>query len=188
MIQAWELPVSLHVCGTDYPIRTDFRAVLDILSYFGNPEYETDEKWEICLDILYRDYEQMPAQHKEEAARQAAWFIDMGMEPDGKKPRTMDWGQDAAIILPAVNKVVGKEVRSLEYMHWWTFLGAYMEIGDSLFSQVVAIRQKKASGKHLDPWEHKFYLDNKSIIDLQKKSTNKEERDAVDALFGIRRR
>lgn len=191
-MSAWELPTSLNVCGTEYVIRTDFRAMLDIMKYFSDPEYEPDEKWEICLDILYVDYENMPLEHKQEAARQALWFIDMGMEDDGKKqkPHTMDWEQDAPIILPAVNKVIGSEVRSMKYLHWWTFLGAYLEIGDSLFSQVVSIRQKKASGKHLDKWEHKFYLDNRELIDLKRTQEKEYEREQaeVDALFGIRRR
>ena len=27
-----------------------------------------------------------------------------------------------------------------EYVHWWTFLSFFMEIGDGLFSQVLSIR------------------------------------------------
>ena len=55
----------------------------------------------------------------------------------------MDWEQDAPIIIPSVNRVLGKEIRALPYLHWWTFMGAYMEIGESLFSQVVSLRKKR---------------------------------------------
>ena len=29
----------------------------------------------------------------------------------------MDWGEDAPIILPAVNRVLGQEVRAVEHLH-----------------------------------------------------------------------
>lgn len=175
-MSAWELPESLTVGGTDWKIRTDFRAILDILKYFSDPEYELDEKWEICLDILYEDYEKMFPDLKQEAAEKAVWFIDMGIEDDGKRmPHTMDWEQDAPIIIPSVNKVLGTEIRSAKYIHWWTFLGAYMEIGNGLFSQVLGIRKKKAKGKRLEKWENEFYKENKNLIDLKEKYTEEEK-------------
>ena len=174
-MSAWELPESLSVGCTEWKIRTDFRAVLDILKYFSDPDYEIDEKWEICLDILYEDYTKMPDDLKQEAAEQATWFIDMGIKDDGKKkPTTMDWEQDAPIIISSINRVLGMEIRLEKHLHWWTFLGAYMEIGDGLFSNILHIRQKKAKGKRLEKWENEFYKENKKLIDMQKKYTEEE--------------
>lgn len=185
-MDVWELPASLQVGGADWKIRTDFRAILDILMFFNDPEYEPDEQWEICLDILYEDYREMPGELKQEAAERAIDFIDMGIKDEGNKmPHTMDWEQDAVLIIPSVNRVLGKEIRSIPYMHWWTFLGAYMEIGESLFSQIVNIRQKKAQGKKLEKWEKEFYTANKSMVDLKKKYTEKEkaEQEFLKSLF-----
>lgn len=182
----WKLPTSLCVGGEDWNIRSDFRAVLDILKYFSDPDYEPDEQWEICLDILYEDYADMPAHLKQEAAKKAMDFINMGAEDDKKpKPRLMDWEQDASIIIPSVNRVLGKEIRALPYLHWWTFLGAYMEIGEGLFSQIIGIRQKKAKGKKLEKWEQEFCRENKELIDLKKKYSEEEkaERDRLLAIF-----
>lgn len=177
-MSAWELPETLTVGGCDWKIRTDFRAVLDILKYFGDPEYELDESWEICLYILYEDYENIPVSLKEEAAKKAVWFIDMGIKDDGKKkPNTMDWEQDAPIIIPSINRVLGTEIRDIKHLHWWTFLGAYMEIGDGLFSNVLHIRQKKAKGKRLEKWESEFYKENKSLVEIQKKYTEEEKKE-----------
>ena len=189
MMDAWELPTCINVGGEDYKIRTDFRAVLDILKYFADPEYEPDEKWEICLDILYEDYANMPYNRRQEAAEKALEFIDMGIKDDGRrKPHTMDWEQDAPIIIPSVNRVLGSEVRAMEYLHWWTFLGAYMEIGESLFSQILSIRQKKARGKKLEKYEQEFYRDNKALIDLHAKvERSQEEKDELRALFGFKK-
>ena len=189
-MNAWELPTSLQVGGEEWKIRTDFRAILDILKYFSDPEYELDEQWEICLDILYEDYEHMPYHLQNEAAEKAMEFIDMGIKDDGKrKPQTMDWEKDAAVIIPSVNRVLGKEVRVLEYLHWWTFLGAYMEIGESLFSQIISIRQKKAKNKKLEKWEQEFYKENKALIDLPVKRVERdqEEKNELLTLFGIRK-
>lgn len=173
----WTLPTSLEVGGQFWDIRSDFRAVLDILKYFADPEYENDEKWEICLTILYIDYDQMPGEYIEEAMQKAMEFIDMGMKDDGqRKPHTMDWEQDAGLIIPPVNRVLGKEIRAMEYLHWWTFLGAYMEIGESLFSQVLSIRTKKAQHKKLEKYEQEFYRENKHLIDLEKKYSEEESK------------
>lgn len=185
-MSAWELPTSLCVGGENWNIRTDFRAILDILQYFSDPEYELDEQWEICLTILYEDYENMPVRLKKEAAEKSINFIDMGIKDDGKrKPHTMDWEQDAPVLIPAVNRVLGTEIRSVQYLHWWTFLGAYMEIGECIFSQVINIRQKMAFGKKLEKWEQEYYRANKDLINLKVKYTDaeKEEQKRLMSIF-----
>ena len=177
-MSAWELPVSLNVGGQEWKVRSDFRAVLDALKYFGDPEYESDEQWLICLDILYEDFEHMPQALWNEAAEKVIDFIDMGIKDDGKrKPHTVDWEFDAPVILPAINKVLGTEVRAAPYMHWWTFLGAYMEIGESLFSQIVNIREKKALHKKLEKYEKEFYNANRNLINIPKRYSEEERRE-----------
>ena len=54
-MEVWELPTSIVVGGIKYDIRTDFRAILDILKTFNDPEFENDEKWIVALTILYAD-------------------------------------------------------------------------------------------------------------------------------------
>ncbi|MBR9960797.1 Gp15 family bacteriophage protein [Anaerostipes sp. Marseille-Q3525] len=185
-MEVWELPTSIVVGGIKYDIRTDFRAILDILKTFNDPEFENDEKWIVALTILYIDFDEMPPQDYEEAIEKAIEFIDMGIKDDEKKkPHTMDWEQDGAVIIPSVNRVLGKEIRAMQYLHWWTFLGAYMEIGESLFSQILNVRMKKAKRKKLDDWERDFYKENKNLIDLDVKYTEEEqaERDRLNALL-----
>ena len=62
----------------------------------------------------------------------------------------------------------------MTYLHWWSFLSAYMGIGDCLFAQVVAIRDKKARGKKLDKADREFYRRNQDIIDIKKPLTEAE--------------
>lgn len=194
------LPQTLTVCGAEHQIRTDFRDVLQIIENFQNPELSEEEKAYIMLIILYRDFESFDPLHDdlekaivsifpdvEEACQKAAWFIDCGKAYEEKPgPKLMDWEQDESIIFPAINKVAGVETRCLNYLHWWTFMGYFMEIGDGLFSQVLNIRQKKSKGKKLEKWEKEFYRDNKGMCDLTPRLTKEEqaEKERLEKLLG----
>ena len=178
---AWVLPSSLSIGGEDFSIRTDFRAILDILAAYSDPELEDDEKMLVCLSILYVDFEKIPQEHYEEAMKKAVEFIDMGQTPDDKpSPRLMDWEHDAAVIIPEVNKNLGYEVRTSKETHWWTFLGAYMGIGDGLYSNIINIRQKRSKGKKLEKYEQEYYRENKKLIDLPAHLTEEQQKAADD--------
>lgn len=187
-MSTWDLPTSLQVGEREYAIRSDFRAVLDILSAFKDPELSDEWKTVVMVKILFPGWETIPESKLQEAAEKALAFIDAGMGDDNGGPSLMDWEQDAGIIVPAVNRVAGCEVRALPYLHWWTFLGYYMEIGDGLFAQVLNIRQKKSKGKKLEKWEKEFYRENKKIIDLKKEAKRPEqETEELRALFGFKK-
>ena len=176
----WELPVSLRVGGTDYAIRSDFRDVLYLLGIFADPEYEPDEKAAVCLRVMYPDWESIPPQSRQQALDAAVDFIDAGVPAGGKRniPRLVDWEQDGPLIIPAVNRVLGGEVRAMGYLHWWTFLGAYMELGECLFSTVLGLRQKRAKGRKLEKYEQEFLRENRALVQLQ---TERTEQDAERA-------
>lgn len=173
----WELPKSLEVNGKDYNIRSDFRAILDIINVFSDPNYEDDEKWIVCLTILYEDFEDIPETDYEDAMLQAKWFIDCGIERenDTKKPELMDWEQDGSIIIPAINRVLGYECRSQKHLHWWTFVSAYMEIGESLFSNILSIRSKQLKGQKLEKYEREFMRENQDLVILRNRLTDDEQ-------------
>lgn len=182
----FDLPKSLKVGGRWYKIRTDYRAVLDILVAFNDPELDDADKDQVMREILYMDYDAIPMEDWTEAAQQAIWFIDCGMQFEHggvQQPRTMDWKKDAPIISPAVNKFAKCDVRTMKYLHWWTFFGYYMEIGDSLFSTVTEIRRKIAEGKKLESWEKEFLRKNKSLCSLPEVLTSEqmERRKAEEA-------
>ena len=115
-------------------------------------------------------------------------FIDRGSDDKDKGPRTMDWQQDAPILFPAVNHVAGYEVRSADYLHWWTFMGFFMEIKDSTYATVLSLRQKKKRGKKLEKYEQEFWRNNRSICELRKKETDddKAKKAELTAILGPR--
>ena len=114
----YELPTTVDVGGITYEIRTDFRAVLDILVALTDPELSDSDKAEAILDIFYfhPTFADMPEDDYDEAVRKFIWFINLGNEDreEKKTPKLMDWEQDFQIIVAPVNRVFGKDIRSME--------------------------------------------------------------------------
>ena len=157
------LPKTVNVDGKERPVSTDFRVILDICDMLTDSELTEPERAYCALFAFYKG--RIP--QNIDAALVAMYdFIAAGTETDGgpDRPRLMDWSKDYGLIIPAINRVVGTEVRALEYMHWWTFVGAYMEIGECLFSTVLTIRGKKAKGKKLEKYEQEFARENARLV------------------------
>ena len=180
----YTLPKRLDICGTEYSIRWDWRAALDTCAALSDPELTDQEKALAALLIFYPDLDQMPPEHYETAVRRAFWFLNGGEEERTAKPRRrlMDWEQDFPLIVGPVSRVLGRDVRGIEDLHWWSFLAAYMEIGECTFAQVVGIRSKKAKGQKLDKSERAWYRENQDIVDLKTHYTDEEQ--AALALWG----
>lgn len=181
----WALPTTVDVNGATYPIQSDYRAILDILVALTDRELDERDKAEAALTIFYPDFEEMPVSDYQEALNQCFRFIDRGQEkkPKQKEPVLMSWEQDFDMIIAPVNRIAGCEIRALPYLHWYSFLSYYQEIGDCLFAQVVRIRDKRARGKTLDKQDREFYRRNRDIIDLKTNYTEAEKN--VLAAWGI---
>lgn len=162
--------------GTEYDIRSDYRAVLDVMQVLSDIELNDYERGNLAMSVFYPGFDAMPESDMEEAAKYLQWFVGGG-DIKGGKPKTklVDWEQDFPLIVNPVNRILGYEVRRCEYCHWWTFLSAYYEIGDCLFAQVVSIRKKRRSGKKLDKYEREFYRDNRDLIDFKTTYTDEEK-------------
>lgn len=169
----YSLPTTVEIKGREYPVRTDYRVILEIVEALNDADLTDEEKGIAALEMFYEN--EIPVD-KEEALKQCFLFIDMGESPKKKSPRLMDWEHDFRYIIAPVNRVLGYEARNEKYLHWWTFIGAYMEIGgDCLFSQMVNMRGKLGEGKKLEKYERDWLRKNRDIVDLPQKYT---ERDA----------
>lgn len=180
-MDGYKLPTSVEIKGRTYAIRSDYRAILDVLECLGENAPTEDAKQEAlhtALSIFFPDYDEMPVYVIKDAIKYMSWFINGGSDEtqkQKKKPKLMDWKQDFPLIIAPINRVAGCEVRAVEYMHWWTFLAYYREIGDCLFAQVVSIRKKKLKGKKLDKSDKEFYESNRDLIDFKVEYTAAEE-------------
>jgi hypothetical protein len=192
------LPEELTVGGEEYPIRTDYRNVLDVFEAFQNPDLSDVEKWEVAIYMMFECFSCYDDAFEaaeagflvegaengfpiDEAIKQISWFISAGQpEKQVLEQPTYNWTQDEQMIFSAVNKVAGRETRELEYLHWWTFLGYFNEVGEGTFSFIVGIRHKLNKGKKLEKHEKEFLSLNKELV-LMKKPLTKEEQEQEDA-------
>lgn len=164
----YDLPTSFNFGGTEYEIRSDYRAILDICTALSDPELDEQDRGIVILSIFYPDLTEMPPEHYDEAIERCFWFIDCGdTQSKQKGARLVDWEQDFHMIVAPVNRVVGREIRAIKYMHWWTFISAYMEIGDCTFAQIVRIRDMLAKGKSLDKSDREWYNKNRHLVDMK---------------------
>ena len=172
----FDLPTSVTIGGNDHQIRSDYRAVLDICTALTDPDLSDQEKAIVMLDIFYPNLSDMPPEHYEEAVKKCFWFINCGEDEPAQHsaPKLVDWEQDFKYIVAPVNRVVGTEIRALEYLHWWSFISAYYEIGDCTFAQIVRIRDMLARGKQLDKVEREWYEKNRNLVDLKVTYTEAE--------------
>lgn len=175
----YDLPTSVEVGGTEYAIRSDYRAVLDICAALSDPELTDQDKGIVALGVFYGEgiFQTLPADHYGEALRRCFWFINGGVAEAPvarKRPKLMDWEQDFPYIVAPINRVIGAEIRSVEYLHWWSFLSAYYEIGDCVFAQIVRVRSLLAKGKPLDKADREWYQRNRELVDLKTAYTDQE--------------
>ena len=183
------LPEALTVGDEEYPIRTDYRNVLQVFEAFQDQELTQEEKWIVAIYLLFEgfscDDDVLEAAQDGfdlgEAMKQISWFISAGQpEKQVLEQPTYNWTQDEQIIFSAVNKVAGRETRELEYLHWWTFLGYFNEVGEGTFSFIVGIRNKLNKGKKLEKHEKEFLSHNKELV-LMRKPKTKEEQEQEEA-------
>ena len=145
----WELPKTADIGGKTYGIHADYREILDIFACLQDEDLPEFLRWRIALALFYE--EEIPDEAYGAAARYFSWFVNGGRQETGDPgPRLLDWEQDAQVIVADVNKIAGREIRELPYLHWWTFYGLFQSIGEGNLSLLVGIRDKLSRGKKLE--------------------------------------
>lgn len=167
----YELPKTVEVAGKSYKIRNnaDYRTIIGVIDVCEDPELTQEEKTVSAFIIFYEDINDYEDIFKifntdaEEAIRAMMRFISYNYDDEfcyAPNVKLIDWVQDESLIISGVNSVAKTEVRSLEYLHWWTFLSYYMAIGEGPLSTVVSIRNKLSKGKKLEKYEQEFRREN----------------------------
>ena len=168
----YELPTTVSVNDKDYIIRNqaDYRVILDVIAALQDVELTQEERVFTALIIFYECLSSVDSTIHEfdnadklhDAVSAMYTFINCNDSDIGYKThhKVIDWIQDEKLIVSAINNVAHTEVRALEYLHWWTFIGYYMAVGESPLSTVVGIRDKIARGKKLDKFEKQFKREN----------------------------
>lgn len=159
------LPDALTVDGVKYRINADFRNVLRIFDALNDTGLTESEKAYVTVHRLYNS--DITGANFRALTERAYWFIGGGDMPQSKPSPVplIDWNHDEHMMIPAVSRAAGiVDIRTLDFLHWWTFLGLFGEIGEGLFSTVLHIRQKQSKGKKLEKWEEEFYRDHRELV------------------------
>ena len=179
----YELPTSIELNGKQFKIRNkgDFRVILDCFNALNDIELSKEERLIASFIIFFEDISDIEDINElgdlKEAINQFNLFINCGQEQVGLNTnyKLLDWEKDSPLISSAINNVAKIEVRSVDYMHWWTFMGYYLAIGECPLSNIVHIRYKIATGKKLEKYESKFRADNPQYFTNDYRSTSDKE-------------
>lgn len=183
----YELPTTVTVGDNVYNItnKADYRMILDCFSALEDNELDDQSKVICALIIFYEDINsvediyQLFGDNLQEAIEKMYLFFSCNQESIGMQVhnKLIDWEMDAQIISAGVNNVAHTEIRALPYLHWWTFLGYFTSIGESLLSTIVNIRDKIVKGKKLEKHEKEFKRDNPEYFNWRKPTRQQLQED-----------
>ena len=92
------LPTSVEINGMEFPIRYDFRVILDIFEALNDPELDDQERSFVVLHMFYPDFERLTDYNT--AIHEMFRFINMDQKEEQKKqPKLVDWEQDFPYII-----------------------------------------------------------------------------------------
>ena len=175
MTGPWTLPTQAALGGGAYAIRTDYRDILELLRWLGgqaDPALDQAERWYVAMGLFYPEFDAMTQDVWPEATRFLAEFLAAGRREQPRPgPALMDWQQDAPLIAAGIGRAAGQDVRTLPYLHWWSFLALFDAIGEGSFATVVAIRDKLRRGRRLENWELDFYRTHRAMVELRAPET-----------------
>lgn len=188
----FEIPTSIQIDEQSLAIREqgDYRIILACFAALNDVDCTKEERVYCALIIFYEDFNsledllQFP--QLEEALKKMYWFFNCGedsMTAVNKPYKLIDWDKDSQLIASAINKVANIEIRAVEYIHWWTFMGYYLAIGESPLATIVGIRSKIMEGKKLEKYEQKFKSDNPQYFIWDNKGI--EEKEAEEAIINL---
>ena len=181
----YSLPTTVTVKDREFHIRNrgDYRMVLDCFSALQDEELSEDYRVLASLLIFYNEFDSLEdivfyEEYLPELTREMFRFINAGKDASpgaNAGGAVIDWEGDSQMICAAVNNVAKTEIRTVEYCHWWTFLGYYMSVGKSVMATVVGIRSKIIHGKKLEKWEKDFKKDNPEYFNWRRSSVEERE-------------
>ena len=183
----YELPTALVIDGENIPItnKGDFRMVLDCFEAINDVEIAEEERIISALIIFYDDLNSLEdlyaIENIQERIDKMFDFFNCNQKESGKQMnyKLLDWKEDEMLIISAVNKVAGQEVRALDYVHWYTFMSWYMGIGNSALQTVVGIRDKIVNGKKLDDFEKDYRNSNPEYFTWDALTVKQKEEDEL---------
>lgn len=175
------LPDTVVINETDYPIHTDFRLWIRFeLLMLGR----LDEKK--VAGLLIMCYKQLPSDLRE--ALRALMGFYAGCSPNGQEGEAerskpiYSFEHDADYIYAAFMAQYGIDLQVAE-LHWWQFKALFKSLNDT--NQIVKIMEYRSIdlSKIKDKEQRKHYRKMKALYKLpDPRSEEEKERDMIDSL------
>ena len=175
------LPTAIMVNGTAHEIDASYHTCLTIIIAFEDNSLTNTEKAMLLLDLLYKN----KPSDLNTAFEKGIQFLDCGEVSKGGEggysERRYSFSYDEKYIFSGVNRVLNGRLSTGEFVHWWEFVMAFMELPeDCIMSRILYFRSQFAKGK-LTKEEKQVYYENRSMFELPIKLTAEEE--AAEAEF-----
>lgn len=175
MILTDGLPTAIEVEGIEYEINADYQTGIKIIMAFEDTELTQYEKYMIMVELLYAD----TPHNLNEAVKQGIRFLDCGGNSQGSREgdsiRKYSFTQDDKYIYRAVDGVLQGRLSRGNFVHWWEFVLAFMELPEDCFmSRLIYLRTQKAREK-LSKEERELYNKMRDIVDLREEYSQEEQ-------------
>lgn len=179
----YELPIRIAINDQEYKITNngDYRMVIDCFFALNDLELTKEYRIYTSLIIFYEDINSIDdilikfGDNIDIAVQKMFDFFSCGNSGHKTHYKLLDWEQDEQMICSAINNVANTEIRAVPYLHWFTFIGYFMSIGEGTFSTIVSIRDKIMRGKKLEKYEREFKQNNPEYFMWSNKTTEQLE-------------
>lgn len=158
------LPLSLNIDGVEYPIKTDYRAILK----YDRMISQKSEDGVIIIRALEQIFCKLP-NNIEAAIAGINWFVNCGREEKQNVPsnktlgingnKAFDFERDELLIWSAFRSRYGIDLLETECLHWWLFRALLDDIGNDVrLSQIMQYRIIDTNAEGISK-ERKKFLD-----------------------------
>ena len=173
--------------GTFYPMDFDFRIGIQVSLLQDDPELDDIEKILLTQDLIFAgDLPDDP-----EVIKECVNFFINGWYQDRHvdkhvKVKTSDFNVDQWRIYSAFLTQYQIDLNSIEFLHYWVFMGLLSTLDECAYTRVLDIRSKDVIPKGLKGKELQDFKDAKYTYALGAKETQelKDEKSNVEAVLG----
>lgn len=169
------LPRAIGVAGQTIDINADYQTGLRIITAYEDPELTIQEKHIVMIKLLYKQ----PPADMQEAIIQGVKYLNSGEGGEsegGESPsgRKYSFSFDAGWIYAGVDRVLGGKLSRGEFVHWWVFYTAFMDLPeDCMMSRILYLRAQHEKGK-LSKEERQQWAASRKILELPAELTQED--------------
>lgn len=157
-----------------YPIDSDFRIGIQMMTAMADPELTNSEKARVCAALLYTEAIP-PAQTAMDGIMWflTGWDTDNHTEKEKTQKRVVDFDVDQWRIYSAFLSQYRMDLNR-EDMHFWRFMGLLTLLEECAFTRVIGFRTQKPP-KDLKGEARRRYMEQKRRFELEDPESIEEQ-------------